>query len=303
MLVPTLLATLDGRADTISLRPVADTTLFETAPNNNLGHEPTLVVGTTNKGLRDRALVRFDVAGKVPAGVVVISAQLTINVVKESDITAKNSSFELRRFLVSWVEGTKTGLTGAPARGECTWRARSAPDTFWAQPGAAETNEYSAASTPILPISTTGTFTFHSTPALVADVQAWLDHPETNFGWLIRNDSESVAGTSAALARAKTPRTVRCCRSSTQRRLQICTSHDSRCSGSRDYLLDRRQSALPTSTENGLEPNQLDRLRFSSPHQLHQLYHRPTPILLPRRSGFASGGAISRRFHARPGLL
>ena len=231
----TVLSTLAGRADTISLRPVADTTLFETAPTNNLGHESTLVVGTTNKGLRDRALVRFDVAGKVPAGAVVISAQLTINVVKESDITAKNSSFELRRFLVSWVEGTKSGLTGAPASaGESTWRARLAPDTLWAQPGAAETNEYSAASSAIIPISTTGTFTFHSTTALVADVQAWLDHPEANFGWLIRNDSESVAGTSRRLGSREDASHSPMLQIGTQRRLQTCTSHDSPSSSSKE---------------------------------------------------------------------
>ena len=35
-------------------------------------------------------------------------------------------------------------------------------------------------------------FTWESTPALVTDVQSWLDSPATNFGWLLFNRNEST---------------------------------------------------------------------------------------------------------------
>jgi hypothetical protein len=47
---------------TISLNPVADTSLFELAPTNNLGAAATLVAGTNGQLAKSRALVRFDLA-------------------------------------------------------------------------------------------------------------------------------------------------------------------------------------------------------------------------------------------------
>jgi hypothetical protein len=193
---------LTSHAVTITLAPVADTTLFETDPGSNLGAETTLIVGTTNHGFRDRALLLFDVASKIPAGSVITSAQLFLNVTKESGVTAKNSNFELRRMLLSWKEGKKTGgSVGAPASpGETTWNARLAPNTLWNQPGAAETNDYSAVSSATLPMNMPGSYIVHSTPSLIADVQSWLDQPDANYGWLVRCDSESVSGTARRIA-------------------------------------------------------------------------------------------------------
>src|SRR5438067_9021515 len=44
---------------TVTLYPVADTTLFEHSPNNNLGAESTLASGANASGLTNRALLRF----------------------------------------------------------------------------------------------------------------------------------------------------------------------------------------------------------------------------------------------------
>jgi hypothetical protein len=34
-------------------------------------------------------------------------------------------------------------------------------------------------------------YLFDSTPQFIADVQRWLDHPESNFGWMLKTESET----------------------------------------------------------------------------------------------------------------
>src|SRR2546427_6017298 len=105
-------------ADSVTLHPVADTTLYETTPNNNLGANTDFIAGTTagNAGqpYRNRALLRFDVSGQIPTGAAITSATLTLLVVKTPSVPA-NSAFNLHRLLVSWGEGSKTGSLGLQA--------------------------------------------------------------------------------------------------------------------------------------------------------------------------------------------
>src|SRR6516162_5918329 len=92
-----------ARADTVTLHPVADTTLFETYPDNNFGRY-YLVAGTTSRqGQRSRALVRFDPTN-IPPGSVITSVQLSL-VVNRSPHVPLSSNFDLYRMLVAWDEG------------------------------------------------------------------------------------------------------------------------------------------------------------------------------------------------------
>src|SRR5437762_13461585 len=50
----------------LTLSPVADTTLFQAFPNNNLGGEPTLISGATASGQAARALLKFDLSAVPP---------------------------------------------------------------------------------------------------------------------------------------------------------------------------------------------------------------------------------------------
>src|SRR5204863_5425272 len=82
-----LLALLVGtggglKADTVTVNPVADTTLFEAAPNNNLGSEPTLISGTTASQHTNRALIKFDIAGSIPANATIQSVSLALTVTR-----------------------------------------------------------------------------------------------------------------------------------------------------------------------------------------------------------------------------
>ena len=120
------------RADTVTLRPVADTTLIETAPNNNLGGQPFANSGTTQNFTKNRALFRFDVSA-IPTGAQVDSVSLAFEVTRQPVDGYAPADFGLHRMLVSWGEGAQTTANpgspgqGAPASpGEATWLARFA---------------------------------------------------------------------------------------------------------------------------------------------------------------------------------
>ena len=172
-------AACDLSADSLVLRPVADTTLLETTPNNNLGANPNFIAGTTagsaGQPFRNRALLKFDVAGQIPAGATITAASLTVSVVKVPSVPA-NSTFELHRLLVSWGEGNKTGNLGLPATtGEATWLSRFSLLPQWAVPGGAAGTDFVAHDSASASFQGLGDYTFACTSNLTADVQFWLD--------------------------------------------------------------------------------------------------------------------------------
>ena len=97
---------------------------------------------------------------------------------------------KLHRTLADWGEGTSVafGGGGAPATpGDATWTNRFYPDLDWATPGGEFVATASAAAT----VGGIGFYTWNSTPALVADVQAWLDDPTANFGWTVIGNEQT----------------------------------------------------------------------------------------------------------------
>src|SRR5262245_46657474 len=132
-------------AETVRLNPVADTTLFETAPTNNLGRVISLASGTTARSKRSRALLRFDLTGAIPSNATVLNVSLVLSVVRApSGGGGVDSIFGVHRVLRGWNEGMKSsGSLGAPAAfGETTWLARSHPSDLWSEPGAAAPVDY-----------------------------------------------------------------------------------------------------------------------------------------------------------------
>src|SRR5258708_14468814 len=94
---------LEGASMTLS--PVADTTLSQINPGNNLGGETFLNSGTDDNGLLSRALLRFDIASNVPSNAALQRVTLTLTVTHSTSVSA--SSFSLHRALQSWGEGAK----------------------------------------------------------------------------------------------------------------------------------------------------------------------------------------------------
>jgi hypothetical protein len=100
----------------------------------------------------------------------------------------------LRRVLADWGEGaseaTRGGAGGAAAMaGDATWNARFFGTASWTTPGGDFSGTVSASQSVS---GTSGTAIFNS-PGLVADVQAWVNNPTTNFGWILVAQDETDA--------------------------------------------------------------------------------------------------------------
>jgi hypothetical protein len=196
-----LLGAAAARSSTIILTPVADTTLFQVATNNNLGGTTNFVGGTTASGARGRAVIRFALTN-LPSSAIVTSARLSLTDISPTSGTFTASNFQLRRLLVDWGEGTGTGNTGTAAlTGEATWTSRFHNVALWATPGAASGTDYVETASSTAFVNSSGvTTTWESTPQLVADVQLWLTNAAANFGWILISDAEGTLQTSRRFA-------------------------------------------------------------------------------------------------------
>lgn len=193
-------------AETVRLRPVADTTLFESSPGDNMGGWTHMVAGTTgNMGdrTRNRALLKFDLAGVLPAGAEVVEASLRLAVTRVPGTagggSAVNSTFAIHRVLQAWGEGDKLGDRGAPADpGEATWNQRVFGDLAWAEPGAGADLDRAPAASGAVAVAGLGTYEIGGAPGLLADVRHWVEQPADNHGWLLVSQSEERAKTARA---------------------------------------------------------------------------------------------------------
>lgn len=208
LLIPAsaLLCAFAALADSVTLAPVADTTLLESAPDNNMGGWTHVAAGTTGSQAdrtRNRGLFRFDVAGAVPRGARITNAMLTLTVTRVPGTAGGGSRvdsiFGLHRMLKSWGEGDKLGDRGEFAtEGEASWHARFHPVETWSAPGAAAPEDFVAQPSAAVFVSGKGTYHFGPTPELVADAQAWLNEPGVNFGWLLLSQREDRPKTARA---------------------------------------------------------------------------------------------------------
>jgi FtsP/CotA-like multicopper oxidase with cupredoxin domain len=178
-------------ADTAILAAAADTTLYQTeniTADAGNGSGDWIFAGVTKVGLKRRALIRFDFSS-LPAGATIDSVQLRLNVSKVPN-PLRVASVGLYRVTASWGEGASNagaeegkGQT-PPAPGDATWRHRFYDTSFWTTPGGDAVASASAA----INVGSLGLYTWGSTPAMVADVQQWLDGGVANHGWLVVTD-------------------------------------------------------------------------------------------------------------------
>jgi len=103
-----------------------------------------------------------------------------------------NSVFDVHRVEASWGEGSGSDHRGSPGvAGEATWNNRLGPGNPWILPG----GDFAGSPSASLPIAGNGAYTFNSTTSFVSDVQRWVDDPESNFGWILRSESEGAPTT------------------------------------------------------------------------------------------------------------
>ena len=182
------------RADVATLPVVADTFITAGDPGNNAGGEDSIAAGTDGplggNAIR-RGLLRFDTTG-IPVGSTITSAVVRLTIFRVPGVGPVNSNFDLRRLLAGWGEGNKSssGHNGAPASpGEATWTARMQGAFNWTTPGA--TNNAIGTASASAPVgSVLLAIISWSGMGLVNDVQAWVDNPSQNFGWLLQSQAE-----------------------------------------------------------------------------------------------------------------
>jgi hypothetical protein len=200
------------RADVTVLTSTRDNTMYISQTGSlSSGAGPTMFSGETNIATLQRALVRFDLSA-IPPGSTVTAVQLSLHL---SRTIAGDVSISIYRALQDWGEGTSNagvdGGMGAPATpGDATWLHRFYNTQFWSAPGGAAGTDYASAPSATASVGATlQNYTWGSTQGMVADAQAWVGNPASNFGWFIIGD-ETALGTSKRFdTREATSPTVR----------------------------------------------------------------------------------------------
>ena len=190
-LTAVLLASLGAapaQAETLTVEPAKDNTIYQESNNSN-GKGVHLFAGKTGQNANfqfRRALMQFDLSA-IPAGSTIDSASLVLNVSKKPPSDLGTRTFALHRLTKDWGEGSSDagqfadGDGTAPTTGDATWNFAFYSSDQWSSPGADFIGTASATTN----ISGTGKYTWAG-DGLVADVQEWVDNPDSNFGWILQ---------------------------------------------------------------------------------------------------------------------
>jgi hypothetical protein len=201
ILLPLVIATVLGGicpnsaiAQLANINPIKDNTLYQYDPavgdvSNALGQH--FFAGETAMGELRRGVLAFDVAGNVPAGSIITSVTLSLNMSRTFSDTPR--IVELHTLLADWCEGSSQASgeegTGAPATlSDATWRHRFYDTIFWATQG----GDFSAMVSATQSVGAVGVYMWSSLQ-MVTDVQSWLNDPATNFGWVVLGDESEIA--------------------------------------------------------------------------------------------------------------
>jgi hypothetical protein len=192
-----------AQSASITINPDKDNTLIQTTSpsgqlSNGLGD---IFVGRTNQdgsgpavtSIR-RGLVHFNVSGNLPA-----NATITGVTLKMTNVMTNNGdqTLSLQDALQDWGQGTSNfnGGIGAPAtQNDATWlytfynaTTPSASPT-WTTAGGSFSSTVSAST--LDPGGQSGNVISWTSAQMIADVQSWLNNPNSNFGWgIIGNES------------------------------------------------------------------------------------------------------------------
>jgi len=268
----------DVRAQgSVSLTPLRDTSIYEDHPTRSAGMGQTIFAGNNQTGWTRRALVAFDVAGAIPPGATILSATLTMEMLRTQ---ALSQAVDLQRVTSDWGQGTSGTGARFPGGGraaevdDATWLNRFACDqsltgtmsvgiastnvtgtgTLFTtelsvgdlfciggegfgvmqitndttmqvetaavvnhvnDPGLLTTNTWTTAGGDFAPgvsastaVAGVGSYNW-SSAGMVSDVQAWLDDPASNFGWIVRSDESAIPGAKAFAGLENPSATVR----------------------------------------------------------------------------------------------
>ncbi len=194
-----LLRASTAPADVVTIEPSGDATILSEDDRKANGSGAYFFAGNTDQGDQRRALIRFDMAGNLPAGATINSVSLQLHVSRSA--VAGDRTVELHRVLTDWTEGPSNpggqeGGGDSAELGDVTWRYTSYdPDD---EPGSPQWGslggDFAAAVSAAITVGGVGFYTW-SSAQMAADVQGWVDSPSTDFGWLLKDVSDGGTGT------------------------------------------------------------------------------------------------------------
>ncbi|MDB6053720.1 MAG: Chitinase [Verrucomicrobiales bacterium] len=187
-------------AASLTITSMADTALMEDFPNNNQGANSSIELGIPGNSTKMRDLFKFDVSS-IPAGSTVSSVSVKFTVTFSHDGTAHIGN--LHKLLANWGEGTGSGLPNATpvaTTGAACWNSRQFGQNAWTTAGGGSGTDYASAISGTGSLVSSGASTFASTATLVSDVQAWVNSPSSNFGWILMYSSETGGSNAKRLA-------------------------------------------------------------------------------------------------------
>ncbi len=189
------LAAPAAMADQVSMTAAKDNTLFSSAAGDlSSGAGPFLFCGLSGGQIGDpiqhRAVLAFDLSG-IPAGSTVTSVTLSLVLIQASPF-GNEDDLTLHRLTADWGEGTSQafGGMGVPATaGDVTWLHTFYPNQFWTTQGGDFLPQVTASQ---VVGTAAGSYSWGPTPAMIADVQGWLNNPATSFGWVLLGDEVAL---------------------------------------------------------------------------------------------------------------
>jgi hypothetical protein len=181
---------------TTILSPSQDNTLYEDATGSlSNGAGQHFIVGTTALDpiqIR-RGLIAFDLSSAISSGSTVLSATLILSM---SRTIAGTQPVALHPVLAEWGEGTSDadgaggdeGIGTAATPGDATWLHTFYDNSLWIMPG----GDFAAAASATTLVGGLGSYQW-SSPQIATDVQAWIDTPADNFGWLLLGNETTTS--------------------------------------------------------------------------------------------------------------
>ncbi|MEI6488356.1 MAG: T9SS type A sorting domain-containing protein [Bacteroidota bacterium] len=174
---------------TITLNPFQDNTLYESVAGNiSNGAGDHLFSGTTNSGLKRRALLLFDLSS-IPSGATISDVSLTLTA---DQTTAGARAMSLYSMSSFWGEGTSVA-TGAGGNGavattdDATWQYSFYPVTNWTTPG----GDFDATAIATTSVNGNGTYVWTSSD-MKTYVQNFVNGTGFNLGWILIGDESST---------------------------------------------------------------------------------------------------------------
>ncbi|XSG84695.1 MAG: DNRLRE domain-containing protein [Methylohalobius sp. ZOD2] len=186
-------------ADQVVLPASKDNTMYEGSGGALAnGRGDGLFVGRTDAGLLRRALIAFDVAGRIPPGSTINSATLTLEMTRERP-GSPATEVTLHKLQTDWGEGTSDAPAeegaGTPATpGDATVEHAFFDFIPWDNPR----GDFEFTLSASVSVQGLGSFTWTSVQ-MTTDVQTWLDDPSLNHGWILIGD-EGGFGTAKRFA-------------------------------------------------------------------------------------------------------